>query len=108
MFFLLHRISRDIRPDARLGKILRRISLLIGVLIALGCQQPMAQQNSAAPQRDINAVLRDHDKELLALPGVVGVYVGLLDQSDKVCLKVMLARDLPETRRAIPKFIEGY
>ena len=53
-------------------------------------------------------MLRDHDKELLALPGVVGVYVGLIDDSDTLCLKVMLARDLPETRLAIPKSIEGY
>ena len=68
----------------------------------------MGQVNSSAPKRDINAVLRDQDKELLALPGVVGVSVGLIDASSTLCLKVMLARDLPETRRAIPKIIEGY
>ncbi len=68
----------------------------------------MGQVNSSSPRRDINAVLRDHDKELLALPGVVGAYVGLIDNSDTLCLKVMLARDLPKTRRAIPKTIEGY
>ena len=67
----------------------------------------MAQQDSA-PRRDINAVLRDHDKELLKLPGVVAVAVGVLEQTNQPCLRVMLARHLPETRRAIPMQIEGY
>ena len=68
----------------------------------------MAQNNSPSPKRDINAVLRDHDKELLAIPGVVGVYVALLEDGKTPCLKVMLARNTAETERAIPKTIEGY
>jgi hypothetical protein len=67
----------------------------------------MAQQNSAAPKRDINDVLRAHDKELLAIPGVVGVYVGVLDDEKTPCLRVMLAQKSAETER-IPKTIEGY
>jgi len=58
--------------------------------------------------RDINDVLRAHDKELLAVPGVVGVYVGVLADGKTACLKVMLARKSPETERAIPKTLEGY
>ncbi len=42
-------------------------------------------------RRDINTVLRDHDQELMAIPGVVGVYVGLLDDGKTSCLKVMVA-----------------
>jgi hypothetical protein len=68
----------------------------------------MAQTNSPSPKRDINAVLRDHDKELLAIPGVVGVYVALLDDAKTPCLKVMLARKTAETERAIPRTLEGY
>lgn len=68
----------------------------------------MAQQNSATPKRDINDVLRAHDKELLAIPGVVGVYVGLLEDGKTSCLKVMLTQKSSETERAIPKTIEGY
>ena len=59
-------------------------------------------------RRDINEILRAHDKELLALPGVVGVYVGVLDDGKTPCLKVMLAQKSPETERAIPKALEGY
>ena len=66
----------------------------------------MAQDTS--PKRDINDVLRAHDKELLAVSGVVGVYVGLLEDGKTPCLKVMLARKSAETERAIPKTLEGY
>lgn len=89
----------------------RRINWIacVAVLaITCGCEENMAQNNSPSPKRDINAVLRDHDKALLAIPGVVGVYVGLLEDGKTPCLKVMLARSSAETERAIPKTIEGY
>lgn len=76
--------------------------------LAAGCQENMAQNNSPSPKRDINAVLRDHDKELLAIPGVVGVYVGALEDGRTPCLKVMLARKTPEAERQVPQVIEGY
>ncbi len=68
----------------------------------------MAQNSSPSPQRDINAVLAAHDKELLALPDVVGVYVGVLEDGRTPCLKVMLARKTPKFVRAVPRSIEGY
>jgi hypothetical protein len=68
----------------------------------------MAQNSSLSPKRDINAVLAAHDKELLAIPGVVGVYVGVLKDGRTPCLKVMLARKTPESARDIPRNIEGY
>jgi hypothetical protein len=83
------------------------VSLAVLALTA-GCQENMAQNNSASPKRDINAVLRDHDQKLLAIPGVVGVYVAVLDDGKTPCLKVMLARKSAETERAIPKTLEGY
>jgi hypothetical protein len=67
----------------------------------------MAQNNSSSPKRDINAVLAAHEKELLAIPGVVGVYVGTLEDRRTVCLKVMLAHKTPQSRK-IPRSIEGY
>jgi len=45
---------------------------------------------------------------LLAIPGVVGVYVGLLDDQTTPCLKVMLTRKDKKLERSIPKTIEGY
>ena len=66
----------------------------------------MAQNHSPTP--DINAVLRAHDRELLAVPGVVGVYVAVLDDGKTPCLKVMLAQKSAAAERAIPKNIDGF
>src|SRR5437899_6287106 len=75
-------------------------------IVALGFVQLMAE--SPSPRRDINAVLAAHDRQLLELPDVVGVYVGVLADSKTPCLKVMLARPTPETERKLPREIEGY
>jgi hypothetical protein len=80
--------------------------LCIGVIVALGFAQVMAE--SPSPRRDINAVLAAHDRQLLELPDVVGVYVGVLADGKTPCLKVMLARPTPETERKLPREIEGY
>ncbi len=80
--------------------------LCVGVIVALGFAQLMAESPSL--RRDINAVLAAHDRQLLDLPAVVGVYVGVLADGKTPCLKVMLARPTPETERKIPREIEGY
>jgi hypothetical protein len=80
--------------------------LCVGLVVALGFAQLMAE--SPSPRRDINAVLAAHDRQLLELPAVVGVYVGVLADGKTPCLKVMLARPAPETERKIPHEIEGY
>ena len=76
--------------------------------VLIGCESPMPTERHPASRRDINAVLADHDKRLLAMPGVVGVYVGLLEDNATPCLKVMLASDDPRVRRSLPRTIEGY
>jgi hypothetical protein len=84
------------------------VCLLVAVtVLMLSCQQNMAQNSSSSPKRDINAVLASHDKELLAIPGVVGVYVGALEDRRTPCLRVMLARKTAESRK-VPQSIEGY
>ena len=84
------------------------VALVMVLIPGMGCGQEMAQNNSPSPKRDINAVLRDHDRELLAVPGVVGVYVALLDDGKTPCLKIMLARKSSETEHSLPRSIEGY
>src|SRR6266550_5033746 len=82
--------------------------LVLALIFAVAYGQNMAQNSSPAPKRDINAVLAAHDKELLAIQGVVGVYVGILKNRRTPCLKVMLVHKNPETERQIPPVIEGY
>ena len=67
------------------------------------------QVMSESPSRraDINAALVAHEKELMKIPGVVGVYVGVLDDGNSPCLKIMLARRTPESNQ-IPEQIDGW
>ena len=65
-------------------------------------------ENSPQPKRDINDILAAHDKELLAIADVVGVYVGTTEEGRTPCLKVMLARKNPESERKILHMIDGY
>jgi hypothetical protein len=78
--------------------------LIAFAAIALLLVDSMAQENP----RDINAVLRSHDRELLAINGVVGVYVGTRDDGKMPCLKVMVVANTAELERAIPKTLEGF
>ena len=89
-------------------------SVLSVSLLSTACSaaspSPASQtgRQESMSRKDINAVLRDHDKDLLAIPGVVGVYVGLLPDDKTPCLKVMVVKETEELRKKIPKFIEGY
>lgn len=93
----------------RKGSALVWISVTVLVLSSIvGYSQSMAQNSAPGPNRDINAVLAAHDKELLAIADVVGVYVSAMEDGRTPCLKVMLARKNPESERKIPRTIEGY
>jgi hypothetical protein len=85
---------------------MNRLVAWIALLVTLLCGGMTAQNSS--PARDINAVLAAHDRELLAIKGVVGVYVGVIEGTKRPCLTVMLATPSAETERAIPPEIEGY
>jgi hypothetical protein len=78
------------------------------LILFAGSRPNMAQTSSPSPQRGINAVLAAHDKELLAITDVVGVYVGVLNDGRTPCLKVMLAEKNRETERKIPQTLDGY
>jgi len=88
--------------------------ILLSYLAMTGCRRNSGGQpaqpakSGTTPVRDINDVLRDHDKELMAIAGVVGVYVGLMADDKTLCLKVMAARKTPELVRKVPKTLEGY
>ena len=88
--------------------VLTVIVLSIAFSATIRSQDNQTGQKGSMTQKDINAVLKDHDKELLAIPGVVGVYVGLLPDDKTPCLKVMVVKETEDLRRRIPKSIEGY
>jgi hypothetical protein len=84
--------------------------LLLSVACIASRQLPVEQttQKELMPQKDINEVLRDHDQELMAIPGVVGVYVGLMPDDEILCLKVMVIEETEALKKKIPKTLEGY
>jgi hypothetical protein len=85
--------------------------LLLLALPWSACSRPPLNKEPSKeimPRRDINEVLRTHDRELMAIPGVVGVYVGLRADSKTACLKVMVVKKTAELERKIPKSLEGY
>src|SRR6266404_7342495 len=83
------------------------LAMVVACMLCLGlisgCSHNMNRPPASAPLRDINAVLADHDKELMAIPGVVGVYVGVLSDERTPCLKVMLARNDPAVKNKLPR-----
>jgi hypothetical protein len=86
------------------------VALLLGTqkVACTRMSQKGPPQHETMPRPDINEVLRAHDQALLAIPGVVGVYVGVLDDEKTPCLKVMVVKKTPELEKRIPKSIEGY
>jgi hypothetical protein len=81
------------------------------MFLFVGCQtadQPNQPPTHAMPLRDINAVLKGHDRELMAHSGVVGIYVGLMKDDKTPCLRVMVIKATRELRQKIPASLEGY
>ena len=94
----------------QIGLCLVVVVILFSMACSAATQSPVNQtgRQESMTRKDINVVLKDHDKELLAIPGVVGVYVGLLSDNKTPCLKVMVVKGTEELKRKIPKSIEGY
>lgn len=59
-------------------------------------------------RKNIKAVIKDYDKDLLAIVGVIGVYASLLPDGKTPCLKVMVVKETEDVKRMIPESIEGY
>ena len=87
--------------------ILTIILLSINYHATTWSQVNQIRQPESMTQKDINTVLKDHDKELLAIPGVVGVYIGLLPDNTTLCLKVMVIKEPKELKRMIHNLSMG-
>lgn len=84
-----------------------RIALL-AALLTFGCRGGGdADKGGNVPKRDIQEVMKEHVDELMAIPGVVAVAIGELDDGTP-CIKVLLAEDSAEARRRIPASLDGH
>jgi hypothetical protein len=81
----------------------------VTVMLVAGCTKGPEKEKGAPAMstEDAIRVMDAHVKELMAIPGVVGVAVGALDDG-KPCIQVLVARETPELRARVPNKIEGY
>jgi hypothetical protein len=89
----------------------RALVAFLAWILGIGCSldsQVAAPSGRTMQRRDINAVLRTHQDQLMAIPGVAGVYVGLMDDEKTPCLRVMVLKHTRELEQQVPKSIEGY
>lgn len=92
------------------------LTALSVLLLLAGCGRDAGPSHEAAntqevqsmgERRPIDEVLRDHDQEILAIPGVSMIYVGV-DSEGEPCLKVGVVQATPEVEERIPKTLEGW
>ncbi len=96
------------------------IPLLLVILSTFGmaCQWKGGRNNlneekkpltADSPEFDaINHVLKTHAGELMAIQGVVGIAIGLLEDEETPCLKIMVSKMTPELEKSLPKTLEGH
>jgi hypothetical protein len=76
-------------------------------LTVTGCKTA-GEDKTGATMSDttIEEVIKEHAKELMSLPGVVGVGEGLCGNNP--CIKVMVIERTPKLNNEIPDVLNGY
>ena len=85
------------------------LTFLIVGISTMSCVSEMADDRhteTSLSGHAIEAVIKQHTKELMSLPGVVGVGEGLCDNIP--CIKVYIIKSTPELDRKIPSVFDGY
>jgi hypothetical protein len=67
---------------------------------------PAPADNPPPADKSMDEVQEEHQRRLLAIPGVVGMGQGLSE--GKPCFRIYVAKLTPELSAKIPKTIEGY
>ena len=60
------------------------------------------------PRSNINEALSRQTQSLMTIPGVAGVYVGLVPDDKTPCLKMIVVNHIEEIGKKIPRSLEGY
>ena len=75
--------------------------ILLAALAASACREGAEMQTS------IQDAKAQHEAELMAMPGVVSVGIGMNDDGNEVIV-VGIDRDQPSIRAQVPQSVEGY
>ena len=78
--------------------------LACGLLCACGCRNG---DKETVPDRDINIVMEEHVNDIMAIPGVVGVAIGALNDGTPY-IRVLVVEKTDEIDREIPTTLEGH
>jgi hypothetical protein len=65
-----------------------------------------SREKNPMPQKTIKDALKEGNRKLLSVPGVVGTAQGICDS--KPCIKIYVLQRSPELVRQIPDTIDGY
>jgi predicted small lipoprotein YifL len=68
---------------------------------------PSEEAHAVSELRPIDEVLRDHDEEILAIPGVTMIYVGA-NRHGEPCIKVGVEVANADVEERIPHELEGW
>ena len=86
-------------------------SLLLSIIFMNACGN-VGETNQGAepmPNQDIKIVIDAHSQELMAIPGVVGIYEGVLADDDSTsCITIMVAKLTPELKKALPDSLDSF
>jgi hypothetical protein len=82
-------------------------ALLALALVGSGPCGPKKESEDRVPVRDIITVQEAHTSDLMAIPNVVGVAVGALDDGTP-CILVLVVKETDEIKRKVPRKLEGH
>ena len=80
------------------------VLMACALLCSCGCKNG---DKEIVPDRDINTVMEAHVNDIMAIPGVVGVAIGALDDGMPY-IRVLVVEKTDEIDREIPTTLEGH
>jgi len=83
------------------------VTLLALLFVGINACQSKHKSRETVPNRDINAVMESHVDDLMAIPGVVGVAVGELEDKTP-CILVLISEETDKIRQDVPQELEGH
>jgi hypothetical protein len=90
----------------------RHLHTMVIVLFILSACQSEIDNTTPTPAQQPEArmieVLRRHEDQLLAVPGVVGVGIGQSTSTGAFVINVMVDKKTPELEKKVPDTLEGY
>ncbi|KAA3609610.1 MAG: hypothetical protein DWQ05_21995 [Calditrichaeota bacterium] len=92
-------------------RLIKPIIFIVFLVGLIACQNNAEKSKGPADmeQQDINIVLKAHSPELMAIPGVVGIYVGAVEEGgEERCITIMVKELTPELKKGLPEKLGGH